>query len=180
MRRPRLIIAAAGGLMLAGCLVSDDPLFDAETGSAAPMQSGRHKACSAPSNGETPECDLVDVTRRDDGAYDFFIDETDQIVVRFHEIDAVTYAAQFEDDDGDGFQYYWAAREGDTLSLAMIWCEDLPESLRNAMRDDGLIAFEEGGSTCTALKPEAVVRAAGAYRDGLATPDSAVRLTLVQ
>lgn len=180
MRALTMLSMLTAASLLSGCLVSDEPMFDAATGSASPLQSGRYKACSAPKDGEAPECDILDVTRRDDGAYDFFIEETDQLVVRFHQIDAVTYAAQFDDDDGAGYQYYWAAREGDALSLVMIWCEDLPADLRHSMREEGLIAFEDDASTCTALKPEAAVRAAIAYRDGLATSDSAVRLTLAQ
>lgn len=171
------LATAVAGLALGGCLVSDEPLFDAATGSASPLASGRYEACSEPLGDSETECQFIAVTKRDDGAFEFLVEETDTIAVRFHAMGGADYAAQFADDDGDGFQYYWAQAAGETLALAMIWCEDLPTELRAAMRRDGLIAYDDGDSTCTALKPEAVVKAAAAYRDGAAKPDSVLRLT---
>jgi hypothetical protein len=177
MRSFASAIVGAAAAMLSGCLVSDAPMFDAASASAAPLQPGRYEACSEPPEPEDGDCQLLDVRRREDGAYEFQVAQEDQIVVRFHEVDAATYAAQFEDDDGDGYQYYWARRDGETLLLAMIWCEDFPPKMRDAMKADGLIAQEGDSSTCTALKREAVVAAVKAYRDGVVVSDDGVRLT---
>lgn len=176
MRMSRLV-AIAAAFALGGCLVSDEPLFDLATGSAAPIAPGRYEACSEPPDADEPECQFISVKKRDDGAYEFLVEETDSIVVRFHAMGGADYAAQFADDDGDGYQYYWAQTESDTLALAMIWCENLPAVLRAVMKKDGLIAYEEGASTCTALAADAVIKSAEAYRDGAATPDSVLRLT---
>lgn len=177
MKSLKLLAISATGLALAGCLVSDEPLFDITTGSAAPLASGRYQACSEPPDADEPECQVIAVTKRDDGAYEFLVEETDVLAVRFHAMGGADYAAQFADDDDEGYQYYWAQAAGETLSFAMIWCEDLPADLRAAMKTDGLIAYKEGDATCTALKAEAVVKAAMAYRDGAAKPDSVLRLT---
>jgi hypothetical protein len=168
--------AVAAGLLLAGCLVSDKPMFDAASGSASPFESGRYEACSDPPEADGEDCQILDIERREDGAYDFQVDAEDRIVVRFHQFDPANYAVQFEDDQSDGYQYYWARRDGDALLLAMIWCEDFPAALRDAMLSGGLISREGDSSTCTALKPEAVVVAAKAYRDGAVVSDSILRI----
>ncbi len=176
MVKLKLGSAVAVGLLLAGCLVSDKPMFDAASGSASPFVSGRYEACTVPPEADGEDCQILDIERRDDGAYGFQVDAEDRIVVRFHEFDPANYAVQFEDDDSDGFQYYWARRDGDALLLAMIWCEDFPAGMREAMLSDGLISREGDSSTCTALKPEAVVAAAKAYRDGVVASDSVLRI----
>lgn len=183
MRKLKFALACAAGLLLAGCLVSDAPMFDVGSGSAAALQSGRYQACTSPPEDEGEDCQTLSVDRRPDGAYEFQVigeDDEDVIVVRFHEVDQATYAVQFADDDGDGFQYYWARRDGEALLLAMIWCEDFPAEMREAMKEGGLIEQSGDSSTCTALKPEAVVAAAKAYRDGAVTSDSLLRLTPVR
>ena len=177
MVKSKLGSAAAAGLLLAGCLVSEAPMFDAANGSAAPFDAGRYEACSVPPEDDGEDCQVLNVGRRDDGAYEFQVDDEDRIVVRFHEYEPASYAVQFADDDGDGFQYYWARRDGEALLLAMIWCEEFSPELREAMLADGLIGREGDSSTCIALKPEAVIAAARAYRDGAAVSDSVLRIT---
>lgn len=177
MNSVKSLAIAAAAAMLGGCLVSDGPLFDADGASAAPIAAGRYEACSEPPDNDEPECQVIGVTRLDDGSYEFLVEETDRIGVRFHALAGGDYAAQFADDDGEGYYYFWAKTVGETLTLAMIWCDDLPEELRQEMKDDGLIDVDERGSTCTALRPEAAVAAAAAYRDGAATPESVLRLT---
>ncbi|MFN3959658.1 MAG: hypothetical protein ACK4NP_07075 [Parvularculaceae bacterium] len=172
--------AAAGALLLAGCFVSDAPMFDASAASAAPLQPGLYDACSVPPENDGEDCQKIDVVWRKDGSYQFQIADENPIIARFHEIDGTSYAAQFEDDDGDGYQYYWARREPQGLLLAMIWCDDLPVAMRDTMKADGLIENEKGDSTCTVLKREAVIMAAQAYTEGSVAGDSAVRLTRAQ
>lgn len=179
MRKLKLALACAAGLLLAGCLVSDAPMFDAGSGSAAALQPGRYLACTVPPEDDGEDCQALSVERRQDGAYEFQVEDEDRIVVRFHALDEANYAAQFADDDSDGYQYYWARRDAEALLLAMIWCEDFPTELREAMKVGGLIVQSGDSSTCTALKPEAVVAAAKAYRDGAVTSDSLLRLTPV-
>ena len=168
--------AVAAGLLLSGCLVSEQPMFVAASGSAAPFEQGRYEACSVPPEDDAGDCEILTVERRDDGAYGFQVDAEDRIIVRFHEYEPANYAVQFEDDDGEGFQYYWARRDGDALLLAMIWCEDFPAAMRDGMLADGLIGREGDSSTCTALRPEAVIAAAKAYGDGSVMSDSVLRI----
>lgn len=172
--KPIAILAAA--LTLAGCLVSDEPLFDAASASAAPLASGRYQACAEPVE-EEPDCQPLGVSLRDDGAYEFQAPEDDVVVARFQAMGGPDYVVQFADDDGESYRYFWAQTKDDALTLVMIWCEELPAALRDAMKRDGLIAQEEGSSTCKALKPEAAVMAAAAYRDGAAKPDSLLKLS---
>lgn len=177
MKTSNFLAIGAAAIALGGCLVSDEPMFDAQSASAAALASGRYNACSEPPDEDEPECQVIGVTKKDDGSYEFLVEETDRIGVRFLALAGGDYAAQFADDDGEGYYYFWAKAAGDTLSLAMIWCDDLPEELRQEMKRGGLINVDERGSTCTALKPEAAAMAAAAYRDGAATPESVLRLT---
>lgn len=172
--KPLAILAAM--LTLAGCLVSDEPLFDAASASAAPLTSGRYVACAEPVE-EEPDCQPLGVSLRDDGAYEFEAPDDDVIIARFRAIGGPDYVVQFAEDDGEGYRYFWAQTKDETMTLVMIWCEELPADLRESMKQDGLIAQEEASSTCTALKPEAAVLAAAAYRDGAATPDSLLKLS---
>lgn len=172
--KPLAILAAT--LALAGCLVSDDPLFDAASGAAAPLAPGRYQACAEPAEDE-PDCQRIAVSLRDDGAYEFLAPDEDLIVARFHPMGGPDYVVQFADDDGEGYRYFWAHAKAETMKLVMIWCEELPAALRETMKRDGLIAQEEASSTCKALRPEAAVMAAAAYRDGAATPDSFLMLS---
>jgi hypothetical protein len=176
MTLSRLLAIAAAAVGLSGCLVSNDPLFGAETASATPIASGRYNACTEPPEDNDP-CQVIGVTQQDDGSYEFLVEDSDRIAVRFHALGGDHYAAQFADDDGDGYFYFWAQTAGDTLSLVMIWCADLPAALRETMKKDGLIDFSEGSGECTALRPEAVAAAAAAYRDGAAKSDSVLKLT---
>lgn len=173
--KPLSILAAA--LALAGCLVSDEPLFDGASDSAAPLPGGRYQACAEPVESEGPDCQLIDISQRADGAYDFLAQDDDLIVARFHAIGGPDYVVQFADGEGENYRYFWGQAKAEAMRLVMIWCEELPAGLRDAMKSEGLITQEEGSSTCTALKPEAAVKAAQAYRDGDATPDSSVTLT---
>jgi hypothetical protein len=167
---------AAAAIALAGCLVSDHPLFDAASGSAAPLAPGRYQACAEPVE-EEPDCQTLAVSLRDDGAYEFLAQEGDLLVVRFHAVGGPDYVVQFAEDDGEGFRYFWGRAKDETMKLVMIWCEELPAELRETMKRDGLIVHEDGSSTCKALKPEAAIAAAAAYRDGVATPDSLLKLS---
>lgn len=172
--------AATAALLLAGCFVSEEPMFDAASASAAPLQPGRYEACNVPPQGDDDDCQQMDVAWPGDGSYRFQIVDENPVVLRFHEIDATTYAAQIENEDGDGYQYYWARREAGGILLAMIWCDELDGAMRDKMKADGLITKEEGSSTCTVLKSDAIIIAAKAYADGSVASDSAVRLTRAQ
>ncbi len=172
--------ALATALLLAGCFVSDEPMFRPADASAAPLQPGRYEACNVPLQGEDDDCQQMDVAWPGDGSYRLQIVDEDPVVARFHEIDATGYAVQIENEDGDGYQYYWARREANGILLAMIWCDELDAAMRDKMKADGLITKEEGSSTCTVLKRDAIIIAAKAYADGAVTGESAVRLTRAQ
>ena len=63
------------------------------------------------------------------------------------------------------------------MSLVMIWCEDLPAALVDAMLANASIEADAQRQTCTAKSLAAVVDAAKAYAAGEAVADEQLTLT---
>ncbi|MEZ5922273.1 MAG: hypothetical protein R3C60_13115 [Parvularculaceae bacterium] len=159
------LVASGGFLLLAGCLVSKEPMLSASNGAATPLAIGRYDAC----NGETgskkaPECNPIDVSVSGDGLYSFSLPEEESVSVRFGELDGGGYAVQIS--DNDGYEYYWGSQNGDVFKLVMIWCADLSQDVVDALTGSGAMTADEKRQTCTANTPDAVFEAARAYRDG--------------
>lgn len=159
-------------LLLAGCFVSDKPLFDATNAAATPLAAGAYEGCSGSAGNDDADCNPMTVSVTADGLYSFAI-EDDRLLVRFWPIDEDDYAVQFEDADDDGeeampgdWQYYWARKTGDALKIVMIWCADLPPALVDKLVADGAVEVDDDGDTCTARSAAAVVVAAKAYAGG--------------
>lgn len=168
--------AAAAALLLAGCLVSESALLTAENATATPIAPGLYDACSQANGAEASDCNLLAVELAVGGDYAFRVDD-DRISARFLSIGDDDYALQMADDDDEGYQYYWAHRDGEGLSLVMIWCEDLPAKLVDEMIANGSIEADEKRQTCTAKTIAAVVDAAKAYATGAAVSDEKLMLT---
>ncbi len=170
------LAAIASAALLSGCLVSDDPLFDATNAAATPIAPGLYDACSQTQvNGEV-DCGVIAIEAAPDGAYLFNV-EDDVIGARFHDFGGGDFAIQLKDDDDAGYQYYWGEIDGDVFTLVMMWCADLPRTLVDALVAEGGAAVDADYSTCTMMTPDAVVVAAKAYKAGEAKVDEVLRLT---
>ncbi len=168
--------AVAAALSLAGCLVSETPLLTALNATATPIAPGQYDACSHSAEKETSDCNSLSVELGEGGDYAFLVEE-DRIGARFLSIGGDDYALQMADDDGEGYHYYWARRDGGGMSFVMIWCEDLPAALVDAMIANASIEADEQRQTCTAKSLAAVVDAAKAYAAGEAVADEQLTLT---
>jgi hypothetical protein len=167
------VAAALAATTLAGCLVSEEPLFDAGNAAATPLAAGRYEACSRSDDGEAPECHPVTVELSKDGLYTFLV-EDDRIEARMTSIGAEDYAVQLVDYGERDAQYYWARAAQGSFSLAMIWCPDLPKALVDRLIADGAVVADDDRSTCTARSAAAVILAAKAYAGGEASGDDDV------
>ncbi len=157
-------IAAVGALLLAGCIVSDSALFNAENAAATPIAGGAYDACSGSNDGEPSECNPMSVDLSEDGLYTLLV-EDDRIEMRMIAIDEDDFAVQLSEDE-DGFHYYWGRMSDNALTLAMLWCQDLPKTLVDKLIEDGAIDADEDRQTCNARTVGAVVIAAKAYAAG--------------
>ena len=174
-RLTRLAGLCAGAGLLAGCLVSDGPLFNETNAAATPLAAAKYDGCSEPADGEE-DCNVVTVTLEAGGRYLFAV-EDDVIEARFREIGNSDYSVQMDDGDGEGYQYYWGRVEGDTFSLVMMWCGDLPRALVDRLVGEGGIEVDEDYSTCTVKTADAVDAAARSYALVETTSDSVLRMT---
>ena len=175
-RFARIAGVIAGASLLAGCLVSDDPLFDETNATATPLAAGAYDACSVPADGDD-DCNVVTVTKEESGRYLLSVaDEDDVIEARFIDMGGGDYAAQLDDGDGEGYQYYWAHGTGDNFDFVMMWCADLPRALVDGLVASGGIEADEDYSTCAVRTADAVLAAAKAYAGGEATGDSVLRM----
>ncbi len=170
------LAAVAAALLLASCLVSETPLLTAGNATATPIAPGLFDACSQSSGNEASDCNSLSIELGVGGDYAFLI-EDDRIGARFLSIGGDDYALQMADDDDDGYQYYWARRDGAGIRFVMIWCEDLPAALVDRLIAEGAIDADEKRQTCTARSLSAVVEAAKAYATGAAASDELLTLT---
>lgn len=172
----RVSLAPVFLLALAGCFVSDAPLFNAGNASAIPLGAGDYDVCSGSTDDEAVECNPMTVSVTADGLYSFAV-EDDRMLARFLPIDEDDYAVQIDDGDGEEYQYYWGRKADDSVTLVMIWCEDLPRSLVDKLIEDGGVEADERYQTCTAKSASAVVVAAKAYIGGEVADQNWVKLT---
>lgn len=168
-------VAAAAGFLLSGCLVSESPLFDASNASATPLDAGDYNACSGSEDASDQECNRMTVELGDVGLYIFAVDD-DRIEARFHEIDNRNFAIQMAEDD-DGYMYYWGAFDGESLTITLLWCSDLPRALVDKLVSDGSVETDNDYQTCTAKTDGAVIVAAKSYAAGEAKSDTWVKMT---
>ena len=168
--------AALAASLLAGCLVSDEPVLDASNGSASPLAEGAYRACE--DNDEAGDCTNFAVTRRADGAYALKAqDEEEPAVLRFRRIAAKAYAVQSAEDDG--YAYYYGAGDSGAFALTMMSCKDLPEKLRARLLEKGDLATDDSDfEVCTVNTLKGLVEAAKAYHRGKTTGDDDALIAL--
>lgn len=169
-----LVRSAIGlaGLLLSGCLVSETPLFDASNASATPVAAGDYEACSEGDGEDGQDCNAMKIELGEDGLYVFSVDN-DRIEARFLELSGGDYALQMAE-QGDDYLYYWANIDGDTMSIVLLWCSDLPGDLVEELAEQDLMEPDEDKSMCTVKSADAVIAAAEAYASGSANIENRI------
>jgi hypothetical protein len=164
-------VAVAALLAASGCLVSETPLFDAGNARSKPLKAGRYSVCSYSSDApDDSECNPADVSVDRSGLYKLTV-EDDVVEARFRKVARGAWAAQFAE-DGEESHYYFGARKDGVFTLTMMWCENLPEELRNDLVDRGDLVVENDNKVCNISDARAVVAAARAYARGDVAGDS--------
>lgn len=172
---PKVALAAFAASLLAGCLVSEDPVLDAKSGAASPLPDGDYAACNE-TNGDE-DCTVFAVSRGQDDAYTLQAGDEEPATLRFRRIARKAYAVQSAEDDG--FAYYYGAGDSEEFSLILMECPDLPEKLRARLIAKGdLSTGDEDFETCRVNTVKGLVEAAKAYRRGDATGDETARIVL--
>jgi hypothetical protein len=168
-------LAAMAAGLLAGCLVSEEPVLDARSGGAKPLADGPYAVCET---GDSENgCTVFEVSRRDDGTYAFKAEGEDPAVFRFRRIARKAYAAQSAEEGG--YAYYYGAGDSEEFSLTMMLCDELPDDLRAHLIDKGdLSTDDEDFESCTVNTVKGLVEAAKAYRSGATTGDKEAKIVL--
>lgn len=168
--------ALAAGFLLSGCLVSETPLFEASNASATPLAAGVYESCSGSTDETETECNPMTVELGEDGLYAFGV-EDDRIEARFHDLGDGDFAIQMTEGEDDGFMYYWGSLDDGAMTIALLWCSDLPRALVDKFVEEGSVEPDEDYTTCTVKTPDAVIAAAKSYAAGEAKSDSWVVIT---
>ena len=159
------VAAFAACLAAGGCLVSETPLFDAGNARSKPLKAGQYSICSWSSDDpDEGECNPADISVDRSGLYKLSV-EDDVVDARFRKVARGAWAAQFSE-GGDETHYYFGAREDGVFTLTMMWCENLPATLRDGLAADGDVVVESDNKVCNVTSARAVVAAAKAYARG--------------
>ncbi len=171
----------AGAMALVGCLVSENPVLDASNGRATPLEKGAYRACEA-SDGEVDESDCTTLTVSYDasGLYQLWDREADETIWwRFRRIARGAYAMQSRESEDDGYAYYYARQDGDSLRLAFMQCASLPEGLRARLIERGDLSSEdEDFETCAVHTLRGLTKAAKAYHREKALDEEPMEMAL--
>lgn len=159
------VLAAALALALAGCLISKEPLLDAKNGRAMPLDPGVYDACQFDDGSAEPECHTMDIRRAEGGLYEFRSDDDDDLVYgRFRRIARGVWLAQLIGQDDEDYFYFLAETAGDSFAMAMIVCDDIPETVRAKYSARGEMKVDDDASTCEVTTLRAATASALAYR----------------
>lgn len=163
----KAVIAIAAGAALGGCLVSEEPVLDASTGRAAPLDPGAYVMC--PIGDEEGDCEQFMIAQDDSGLYRFDKDDEDPAYMRFRRIGRGGYAVQSLEDDDDAYIYYYGAGDTQRFRLTMMMCADLPDATREQLIENGdLESDDDDFETCTVKTLKGLTQAAKAYHRGRA------------
>ena len=160
-------IAAAGfaALGLGGCLVSEEPVLDAASGSARPLPPGDYVSCPLDPE-KDDDCQALSVADGGGGLYKMTADDEDPVGMRFRRVGRNAYAVQ-SDEGGDDYVYYYGAGDAKRFLLTMMMCSDLPASLRDGLIAAGDLETEDDDySTCTVKTLKGLTASAKAYYRG--------------
>lgn len=164
------LFGLVAALMLAGCLISKEPLLDARNGRAMPLDPGIYDACQFDDQSGEPDCRNMDVRRAKGGIYEFRsedenADADELIYARFRRIAHGVWLAQLIGQDDEDYFYFLAETVGDGFAMAMIVCGDIPEAVRAKYSARGEMKVDHDASTCEVNTLRAATASALAYRE---------------
>ena len=167
MRAPvttNIIIACISGLMLSGCLISDEPVLNASNGRATPVEPGAYQICEEDEDGEEANCEEFNISLDQSGLYKFDAEDEEPTQMRFRRVGRRGYAAQLLEDDDDTYIYYYGSGDSDLFRLTMMLCADLPDRKRQRLIDKGdLQSDDENFETCRVQTLKGLTTAARIY-----------------
>jgi len=167
---------AAAAALLAGCLVSEEPVLDASNGRATPLPQGAYVMCEV--GEDEDDCAPFEITHDASGLYRFAPVDEAPAEMRFRRIGRKGYAVQSEEDEG--YAYYYGRGDAREFRLTMMMCSDLPDGLRARLIDRGDLEPEEGDADVCAVKTRrGLTDAARAYHRGDAISDDGEELAIV-
>jgi outer membrane murein-binding lipoprotein Lpp len=126
--------AVLGGILLAGCMISDKPMFPPSS-MAQPLKAGRYTTFERDADKFKAD-EKIEVRLRGDGLYDFINEKGAATPVSFHRLDGNRFVAQAEDkkangDKGYGYAVFEVA--GDTALVFMADCQKQDKARMEAL-----------------------------------------------
>jgi len=171
MRVTRIVLGMIGAIVLTGCLVSETPVLTSTNGNATPLKSGSYVVCEIDAGGGENDCESNQITVDETGLYFFTANEERVIEVRFRRVGRGGYATQVQDGE-DGYLYYYAYGASPSFFMKMMFCEHLPQKLRDRLIKRGDLSIEnDDNNVCKVNTLRGLKAAAKAYRQGSAIGD---------
>lgn len=159
----KIVIASATGLLLSGCLVSDDPVLTAANGHATPLEPGGYQMCEEDEGDEDANCEQFSISADQSGLYIFDAEDEDPTQMRFRRIGRRGYAVQVLEGDDD-YLYYYGSGDSNLFRMTMMLCADLPDRKRQRLIDNGdLQSDDESFETCRVMTLKGLTTAAKIY-----------------
>ena len=169
--------AIAGALALTGCLVSEEPLLDADNGNATPIKSGAYVMCPIDDEDSDNECEQFVISHDATGLYQFDKEDEDPVEMRFRRVARKAYAVQSLEDNDDAYLYYYGAGDKNRFRLTMMLCADLPSAKRAQLIENGdLESDDDEFETCVVKTVKGLTAAAKAYHRGDVQSDEEIAL----
>jgi hypothetical protein len=172
MRAFRFAAGLALALSLAGCLVSEGPLFDKKSARSAPIAAGDYSICTREGNGAAEDCTPVKIAVEPGKLTVITSPEGDRVEARFARA-GKGYVGQLMSPGDAEAHYYYGAKSGGVFVMKMMWCKHAPDALKDRLVAKGALALEGDGETCRALSRDAVTEFAVAYSKGDVEKDGA-------
>lgn len=145
-------MAAGAAFALSGCLVSEVPLLDENTGRATPINNGVYTICPV-SDDAGDDCNTFAVDSDETGLYRFIKDDEpdDATLMRFRRVGRGGYLVQSDESD-ENYAYYYGAGDSEFIRLQMMMCNELPERERQRLIDRGDMEVDDDNSDICILK----------------------------
>lgn len=178
----KALIGLAGAMALCGCLVSEEPILNAQSGTATPLDPGNYSVCPIDDEADEDDCELYSLVVSEDGLHLFSQPDAEaedsydgDAQMRMRRIGRDGYAIQSL--EGDSYVFYYGAGDSEEFRLEMMLCADLPEDLRSRLIERGdLEAEDEDFEACVVKTQRALVDAAKAYHRGDIESDERIAL----
>jgi hypothetical protein len=100
-----VLVTAAIGILLSGCMTSKEPKFPASSAVALFGDGGKFKVYDRGEGDQYIENDDAEIRKRADGGYDFVMQGNDPNVVTVHKIDGDLYVVQSKKKHAEAYDY---------------------------------------------------------------------------